>query len=201
MMGWWVSVRIPISWISTSLMEKKQSITKQQNDPKTVWFWYGLTRPAWQQWPHLRRKSLILLELVTLPDATTMRSLAPPVLRNHKMPKKNQPSQLHARSKLWHFSLCSVAERPSNLDFWCSSSLLLATFYIDYILYHISLLSDLALPVATLNHISLHVTLVSIYADCLQYKWHWANCLQHSIPRQIRWYIFSHAKTIGTARP
>ena len=47
---WWADgsarVRIPISWISTSLMEKQQSITKQQNDPKTVWFWYGLTPPA-----------------------------------------------------------------------------------------------------------------------------------------------------------
>ena len=138
---------------------------RPKNSLVLVWF----DTACWQQWYHLRRKSLIL-ELVTLPDATTMRSLAPPALRNHEMPKNNQPSQLHAGSKLWHFSLCSVAERPSNLDFWCSSSLLLATFYIDYILYHISLLSDLALPVATLNHISLHVTLVSIYADCLRYK-------------------------------
>ena len=84
-------------------MEKQQSITKQQNDPKTVWFWYGLTPPAWQQWPHLRLKGLILLEFVTLPDATTMRSLAPPAVRNHEMPKHNQPSQLHAGSKL-----CSI---------------------------------------------------------------------------------------------
>lgn len=145
----------------------------QKKIPYQEGFSYGLRLPALQtlqQWLHLRLKGLILLELVTLPDATTMRSLAPPALRNHEMPKHNQPSQLHARSKLWHFSLCSVAERPSNLDFWCSSSLLLATFYIDYILYHISLLPGLALPVATLNHISLHVTLVSIYADCLRYK-------------------------------
>ena len=62
-------------------------------------------------------------------------------------------------------------------------------------------LSNLALLIVTLNHMSLYVIVVSIHADCLRYKWHWANCLQHSIPRQIRWYIFSHAKTIGTARP
>ena len=85
---------------------------RPKNSLVLVWF----DTACRQQWYHLRRKSLIL-ELVTLPDATTMRSLAPPALRNHEMPKNNQPSQLHAGSKLWHFSLCSVAESPSNLDF------------------------------------------------------------------------------------
>lgn len=84
--------------------------TEQQHNPKKIpyqeGFSYGLRLPALQtlqQWLHLRLKGLILLELVTLPDATTMRSLAPPALRNHEMPKHNQPSQLHAGSKL-----CSI---------------------------------------------------------------------------------------------
>ena len=78
----------------------------QKKIPYQEGFSYGLRLPALetlQQWLHLRLKGLILLELVTLPDATTMRSLAPPALRNHEMPKHNQPSQLHAGSKL-----CSI---------------------------------------------------------------------------------------------